>query len=220
MQKYLLSGFLLMMALATFPATWASSVEWKFEVSLDDKAVGFHNFSLAETDGVQQITSTAEFQVRVLFVPVFTYSHENVERWQTTCLSDIDARTRVNRKRYRVEGQRRADQFFLGEDRQQTLPSCIRTFAYWNPELLTSTDRLLNAQTGKLEAVSVRPLGEDELLLNGETVAVSRLRLELESGHIDLTYTRDDQVWVGLETRMPGGQTLRYTPIEIPLSRT
>ena len=215
----------LLVAAAALNMTWSVETaaadtyhaDWRFEVLLNDKSIGFHSFSLTG-DAERQILSTeAQFDVRFLFVNAFRYRHDNTEIWGNGCLDNINATTDKNGDFLTVRGQRSGDRFLLEGQPAEPLPGeCIQTFAYWNPDILDSS-RLLNSQTGELEEVSVTRESLDAIDINGQSVEAVRYRLRTKSGVITLWYSNDEsRRWLALEAPARGGQTLRYVPVQIP----
>jgi hypothetical protein len=78
----------------------------------------------------------------------------------------------------------------------------------WNPGFLDQR-RLLNAQTGKLEPVRVRPKGSDRVQVGGREVLARRYALSADALSIDLWYN-DDLGWVGLASETGKGGRLLY----------
>jgi hypothetical protein len=170
--------FLLLLLCA--PSAYPAGKTWDFKVYLDGREVGTHRFTLAGTGGQRELRSEASFDYKLLFLGVWRYRHEALERWEGRCLASLVSRTEDNGERYAVDWRR-------GE-------RCEMSFAYWDPRILAAS-RLLNAQTGELEPVEVTALG-------GE-----RWRLSTSGMHIELSYADGD--WTGLEA-MRDGRRLRY----------
>ena len=210
---------ILAVSLPLAPAGAVTEAEaWRFEVLLDDKQIGYHDFTVAE-DGDRQVFETkASFDVKFLFVTAFRYRHQNTEIWDGGCLLSIDAATNNNGDMLAVNGVQLGDTFRVsGESGEATLEKCVKTFAYWNPEILRA-ERLLNSQTGEYESVSVALEGEDRVLVDGKPVDALRYRLSAEAGDIRLWYTNDAaQRWLALEAPAKGGRTLRYRPLAVPV---
>ena len=91
---------------------------------------------------------------------------------------------------------------------ESTLPGCVMTFAYWNPDFLRE-QRLLNTQTGEYIDVEAELVGDDVLTVRGDPMPTSRYRLTGESLDIELWYSRDRE-WLALESVTEGGRRLRY----------
>jgi hypothetical protein len=196
------------------------SARWQFDVSLDGKPIGSHTFELREDGAEKILTTEARFDVKILFVTAFRYRHQNTEIWNQGCLSSINASTNSNGKQLKVRGAVEGNAFRLqNETAQSALPSCVQTFAYWNPAILESP-RLLNSQTGVYEDVSVTPEGRDEVLVAGERVEALRYRLSAQAGDITLWYSAENRIWLGLEAPAKGGRRLLYQAAAVPAVQT
>ncbi len=202
-------------ALLATPAAAAESA-WEFEVSLDDRKIGYHRFVVSE-DGSRKVLETeAAFDVKLLFITAFRYRHSNVEVWDDGCLESIDARTDSNGKLFEVRGTRKADRLSIMRNNvDDELEECVRTFAYWDPAVL-GADRLLNSQTGEYEAVSVRDEGSDVVTVDGTEIAARRYTLSAKAGDIRLWYASGTDTWLALEAPAKGGRTIRYRPVQVP----
>lgn len=199
-------------------ASASSSVQnrWEFEVLLDDKKIGYHDFIVSEESGEQTVSMEAKFNVKLLFVNVFNYKHRNEEIWRDNCLASIDAQTVSNGKDFVVRGQAAADQFQLQTaSTEKGLPQCVMTFAYWNPDFLKA-ERLLNSQTGDYEEVSIEEEGVEELLVDGKEIQAIRYSVTGAAAPITLWYAVADHRWLALESVVGGGRVLRYKPVSLP----
>lgn len=182
--------------------------EWRFDVSLDGRHIGEHRYVLRSDGDARELTSDANYSVRFLFIDAYRYEHHARESWRGDCLEQLDARTNANGTRTAVAGANRGGVFQLERGKSATpLDSCVKTFAYWNPGILTA-HQLLNPQTGEYVPVKVVPKGAE--ILGGQ--ATERYRLVgagSEPLEIDLWYTPARE-WVALQARTPEGRLLRY----------
>lgn len=180
-----------------------------FDVYLNDKRVGQHNYEIFDVDGIRQVQSEAKFDYRILFIPAYRYEHSNSERWSDNCLVGLEARTNANGKRLQVSGER-ADGIFRVEngDAPLELPECVMSFAYWNPDFL-GEPRLLNPQTGEYVDVSVEKVADEILEVRGEAIPAKRFRLTAYEMDLTLWYSDDDE-WLALESVAKGGHVIRY----------
>ncbi len=210
-----LTSVILGAAMIPGPAVASDVRSWEFEVLLDDKKIGYHRFDLERSDERDVLSTEASFDVRFLFITAFRYRHANTEVWSGGCLTSIDATTDNNGEELVVTGSGGDTDFTVqtGSASAQ-LSGCIRTFAYWNPEILQA-DRLLNSQTGDYEAVTVSFDGEQDFTLDGTTVKARRYVLATAGGDIKLWYSSDDR-WLGLEAPARGDRKLRYIPVSVP----
>jgi len=182
----------------------------EFDVYLDDSRIGFHRFELqGPSDGMREVVSKANFDVKFLFVTAFKYRHDNAERWVDGCLSEIDARTNSNGKRTAVMGERTERGFVVEtSDGRESLPECVMTFAYWNPSFLKQS-RLLNAQTGEYLDVAIEQLGSSAFEIGGRAITAKGYTIRAKQVDVTVWYTANGQ-WIALESPAKGGRTIRY----------
>jgi hypothetical protein len=184
---------------------------WKFRVMLDDTQIGYHKVNINRVDNRKRVHTQANFDVRILFIPVYSYEHETRELWEDNCLVDIDSKTDDNGDRYYISSVQSEAQLALEtQDGNASLGGCVRTFAYWDVDLLKS-ERLLNTQTGVYEAVSLTDLGMGMLSIDDEQIEARQFRLVSGDMTIDLWYTRGMH-WLALESVTESGAVLRYLP--------
>ena len=190
-------------------AEGADTRAWDFSVYLDDKPIGNHRFEVRREDGIAEVRSEAEFDVKFLFVNVFSYEHNNSERWANGCLQELDANTNSNGKQLSVSGQK-TEQGFVVEDGEtvEELPGCVMTFAYWNPEFLEQ-QKLLNPQTGEYVEVEVKELGIETVRVGEREVQARPYKIDAGKVQVTVWYSLDNQ-WLALESPAKGGRLLRY----------
>lgn len=192
------------------------SQQWRFKVFLDNQLIGYHSVTVnpAKTRATVQIE--ASFDVKFLFFTAYRYRHSNQETWENNCLQTIESRTNDNGDIFYVTGQRQKQQLALTTHAgSQTLPGCVRTFAYWDPRLLKAR-RLLNAQTGEYLDVTINHINNEVLNINGTAIDARRYRLQSSDIAIDLWYS-DSMQWLALQTTTEGGNQLRYQLERFPV---
>ena len=160
--------------------------------------------------------TSARFDIKILFIKVFSYRHENEERWQGNCLREINATTDSNGDDFVVRGEATSDGFSVKTlSDQQDLPACVMSFAYWDSDFLQEK-QLLNSQAGEYEAVTITKQGLEDVLIKNKAVKAVKYLIDVEAGPITLWYAADDYQWLALESVVDGGKTLRYQPVVIP----
>lgn len=163
---------------------------WNFRVHLDGKPIGFHRFDLSTQNSSRTLISDAEFAVRVLGITVYRYRHQATEHWQADCLQSLHSRTDDGGKQLAVAL------------RTTDLPGCAMSYAYWNPRLLEQ-NRLVNAQTGRIDTVQITHLGAGEIQVHGMKRRASRWRITGLPHPIDLWYAEPVTTagtWLGLDS--------------------
>jgi len=182
---------------------------WHFQVLLDGKLIGEHDFTATGRAGEVEVESRAHFRVKALFIPLYGYDHQDHELWRGGCLEQIDAYTNDNGKELAVHGQLAGQAFDVrGPRGEEELPACVKSFAYWDESFLAA-HRLLNAQTGKYEAVTATRLTNGHIRAHGRDVEAEHYSLTGAKMSIDLWYAPGGE-WLALETQTEQGRTLRY----------
>lgn len=206
--KFMLAGLALLAFHAPVRADAREDL-WDFTVYLDEKPVGYHRFTLAETGTGRTLRSEARFEVKLLMIKVYGYAHDAVETWRGDCLEALRAQTDDNGEASRVDGEVRDGRFRLRRGREETaLSGCVMSFAYWNPSMLAQK-RLLNPQTGEYTEVRIDARGPESIPVRGQPVAARRYRLAAGEFQIDLWYA-DGGRWVALDSLLDDGRRLRY----------
>jgi len=188
--------------------------EWRFNVLLDGKRIGYHRFQVRADGPKRELLSEARFTVRFLFVSAYRYAHDDHEIWSQECLAQLEANTNDNGARRVVNGLRRDSRFAVSSaERTVELEPCVQTFAYWNPEILHA-DHLLNPQTGEYVPVRISNVGVESLVARGIRQPVEHYRIVGAATiggalQIDLWYSLDKN-WLALESLTVDGRHLRY----------
>lgn len=189
------------LALLTLLLAAAASVHARtlqFEVLLDDQPVGEHRFELTPDGDGLRLRSEARMTVRVLGIPLYRYRHTADERWSGGCLRSLEATTDDNGKVTQVSRPHPGPLPQAGEG--ANAKECLMTFAYWNPAILRQS-RLLNPQTGEVEAVRIERIGDGDQPV--------RWRIHTRTNPVDLLLSASGE-WIGLDSTLAGGKRLAY----------
>ena len=172
--------------------------EWSFQARLDGKPIGQHRFSVTGQGDERKVVSEANFDVKFLGISAYRYHHKATEDWRGDCLTALNSNTDDDGRPQSVRAER--------DD--ATLKGCVMSFAYWNPAIHTQT-QLLNAQTGKLETVQVRRVGNGSVEVRGKTVEATEFRITGAANPIAVWYSAQGD-WIGLDSTVAGGRKLTY----------
>ena len=196
----------------------AQTQSWNFEVFLDDTPIGHHHYHLSQNGTERELKIEARFNVKFLFINAYRYTHDASERWRGNCLAALTARTDDNGAKSEVDTESQGAQLTAIASIAYMAPTatrarapvdgCLMSFAYWNPDMLRQT-RLLNAQTGKIENVTITALGEEKINVRGTPTPATRYRVSGAKHPIELWYGAD-RVWLALQSTLDGGRRLRY----------
>lgn len=182
---------------------------WYFRVFLDDKPIGYHEYRMTGDDDQYIMSIKAEFDVQFLFLSVYSYAHNNSETWQNQCLTQLSSTTDDNGEDLFVRFRAVSDGFRIDTPEEtQKVNGCVRSFAYWNLDLLKS-DRLLNAQTGELVDIELKSMGAESITLGDWPVEAERYQIKGKDLEIDLWYSSSKE-WLALRSITKDGYTLQY----------
>ena len=197
--------------LAVFVNNVAMAKQWAFDVYLNQNKIGSHTFDLSDTF---QLTSTADFKVKVFFINAYQYQHTALEQWQGDCLSSLEARTIENKVTTVVNGKLTQDFFMVDAGKaKQKLPACSMTFAYWNRKII-GQEKLLNPQNAEWLDTKFTDLGTQIIVVKGEKVAATHYKLFASAEgksklKIELWYGVQND-WLALKSTTPEGYVIEY----------
>ena len=151
--------------------------------------------------------------MRWLGIALYRYQHRAVERWRGDCLVALSADTDDNGTRTQVSAQAQDAQFDVTAPVPQSARGCVMSFAYWHPALRTQ-QRLLNAQTGRIESVRITLLGEAPLEVGARSVVATGWRIQRAGA-------ADRRVVLGARRLDRSGHARRRRPhAELPAAMT
>lgn len=192
-------------------ANTAWSNEWNFDVYLDDNKMGQHSFVL---NSAAELTSTANFKVKILFFNAYQYEHSAVETWQGDCLSSLSAHTVEDKVTTTVKAKLSAQTLRVEDGKsKQHLPACSMTFAYWNPKIVEQS-KLLNPQNAEYLDTKFTKLGNEQIEVKGQKITATHYQLNGSLAgkpklNIELWYNAANE-WVALQSTTPEGYKIRY----------
>jgi len=188
--------------------------KWNFVAYLDDDKIGYHNFEVIENNGEVVVNTEAKFDVTFMFIPVYSYEHNNTEIWNNDCLTSMDSRTLDDGEELFVQlSSQNGTSKINTHDKSISQADCVRSFAYWDYDLIKSK-ALLNSQTGELIDVSYRFVGSDVINVNNKPLQARHYQLLGKDGagnliDISLWYNSNNH-WLALHSRLDNGYSLRY----------
>ena len=177
---------------------------WLFDVRIDEKDVGFHDFKLSKDPNGYTMDARVEFRYKVLGVTVFSYEHAVTERYDNKlCLQSISSQTKTNGKQQSLSGSAGPNGFVLAtQPTTSIMIDCILTFAYWTPKLLEQS-QILNGQTGEIVDIDVAPMPSTN-------IDVTK-RYALKGNKIDMHLAYDESGnWLTLDSILENGRSLTY----------
>ena len=198
-------------AIATlFAATLAAHADdgtrtYAFKAFLDGKPIGAHVFMVVDEGNARKVTSEADFRVKIIGITAYHYHHHADEQWSGDCLSALAASTDDDGKPASVRLAKSGDANEITTNAgSKSEPGCLMTYAYWNPAL-REQKRLLNPQTGKVDAVKVERMASGHVMVGGREVAATDWRITGGDSPVDVWISEQGD-WVGLDSMVGGGR--------------
>jgi len=194
-------GLLAAAAQAAEPSTRV----YAFQARLDGKPIGEHRFTVMTEGATRRVASEADFKVTLLGFTAYRYRHRAQEAWSGDCLAALTSSTDDDGKASSVKVVREGEiTRVMAGGAQASLSGCLMTYAYWNPALLSQA-RLLNPQTGKVDAVRVERVSAGRIAVRGVDVDAVDWRITGGESPVDVWVSSDGE-WVGLDSVVAGGK--------------
>lgn len=178
---------------------------YAFKAFLDDKPIGEHRFTVVTEGATRKVASEADFTVKFMGFNAFHYHHHADEQWSGECLAGLQSTTDDDGKPASVKLVKTGDAYEIATNAgKRSEPGCLMTYAYWNPAM-REQKRLLNPQTGKVDAVSVTRLASGNIPVGGKDVAATDWRITGGESPIDVWVSASGD-WVGLDSLVSNGK--------------
>jgi hypothetical protein len=178
---------------------------YAFNAFLDDKPIGTHKFTVTGDAAARQVDSEADFSVKFIGITAYRYHHHAQEQWAGECLKSLDASTDDDGKPTTVKLVKTGDANEITTSAgSKSEPGCLMTYAYWNPAL-RDQKRLLNPQTGKVDAVTITRVGAGHVTVGGKDVAAVDWRISGGESPVDVWISEQGD-WVGLDSMVSKGR--------------
>lgn len=185
--------------------------EWAFDVYLDKTKIGQHTFKL---DEYSELTSKANFKVKILLFNAYQYDHLAIERWQGDCLVNLESNTIEDSVVTKIKATQTVKYLNVNDGQKvKDLPLCSMTFAYWNPKILQQS-HLLNPQNAEWLDTKITKIGRENIDVKGQIIEATHYKLDgslagAKKLNIELWYTAENE-WVALKSTTTEGYIINY----------
>ena len=173
-----------------------------FDVFLDKKKVGTHDFVVEYIDKEIWIESNMQLKGKFWGLVPFKYSHQSSEHWVNGCLVNLKSQTLKRGKSINIKAISGPSGLnIVGPSKSQVVKGCVKSFAYWDGSLL-KCDKLLNTEDGELVNVEIQKIQAQGV--EGESVVIRSSEVD-----INLYYDADGK-WLSLKSNLDVGGLLHY----------
>ncbi|MGM0560419.1 MAG: DUF6134 family protein [Pseudomonadota bacterium] len=203
-------GLALMLTLVVAPvfAAIPQDKALDFQVLRGGDEIGTHSLRFEERGEELHVFVEIELEVRLAFIPVYSYSHRNHEIWRGGKLVSLSSETDDDGTQYQVEAQASDDglQVTSSQEGAFTAPADMLTTSYWNPDAM-ARERLLDTQFGRIVELQVDEQGREGLETRDGSVEATHYSVSGDL-NLDIWYDQAGQ-WSGLEFEARG-KPVRY----------
>ena len=212
---------LLVLFAALYPAYGADPVsrDWQsgipannvlaYEVFRNDKRIGFHHMQFTRTGDDLRVDIHIELDVRLGFIPLYGYTHENTEIRRNGVLQSLVSKTDNNGKLDFADLALKEGSYLgRGSRYEGGLVLPIMSTSYFDPNFVRQ-ERLISSQDGRLLEINVAYMGPEQVPDITGSVEAHRFRLTGDLA-LDIWYTKEGR-WV--RTEFSKGGVLSYRPV-------
>lgn len=173
-----------------------------FKITQDGNKLGRHTVAFRKINGDLHVDIAIDIDVRILFIPIYSYRHSNQEVWRDGHLISLTTETNDNGETHWVKAKAE-DGALIVESSNGTFEAPADTLptSYWSPKT-TGKSVLLDTQHGKLVNVSISP--SDESILDTPVGAINAKRYDVTGDlKLSLWYSNTGD-WVKTAFRVRG----------------
>mgnify|MGYP001499907227 FL=1 len=184
--KYLLIIIFLLLGNQVFSKEMyvPESGEIVFEIIRKNKTIGTHTISFIENDKDLKVDIEVNINVKLGFLTIYKYRHNNTEYWKEGELIKISTNSLTNsKKKYFVEGQKNNDFFeYEGVDNTKRTGLDVIPISYWNYEIL---DRkvFLDSQKGILREFDLKEMELENIFFNEKNFNEKKYMMKVKTIH-------------------------------------
>jgi hypothetical protein len=166
--------------------------EIAFQVFRDGAPLGHHRVSFRREADDLHVEIDIALEVRLLFLPVFSYRHKNHEVWRDGRLVAIDTETDDDGEAFWLRGRATAAGLAVeGSGGTFLAPADVLPTSYWNSQTVERTE-LLDTQSGRLIQVAIAPAGVESIKIADRTAKARRYQVTGDLT-LDLWYTAEGE---------------------------
>ncbi|WP_156612579.1 DUF6134 family protein [Paramagnetospirillum marisnigri] len=147
----------------------------RFSVLYDGDRIGSHTILSSSANRETVITTEIHLLVKTAFITTYAFAHRSEEVWRMGQLSSMRSDTEEDGESLHVEGRETPQGFrVVSKGRPFFAPAATLTSnSLWTPQVLEQ-DTVVDAQHGGVIGITSRKYADEELLISGHRVPVTR----------------------------------------------
>ena len=178
----------------------------RFSVLYKGDRIGAHTISFPPKTGGMLIGTEIQLLVKVAFITVFAFSHRSQETWRAGRLLSLSSETIEHGETLQVAGSATSRGFRVVSKGGPFIASAatLTSNSLWTPVVLEQTT-VVDAQYGGVIGVTARRLADEQIVIAGRQLRVTRYRIVTPylSGSI---WYDTDSLWVHGEFERDGAK--------------
>ncbi|MDA5194805.1 DUF6134 family protein [Govanella unica] len=167
-----------------------------YDIRRNGDLIGHQETRFSTENGILRVVNEGRLKVKVLFVTAYSYSFDSVSLWCGETMTSFEAHVNDNGKKKQIlASATSAGMRVNGPEGEVLVAAPLYPTEHWNPATL-KTSRILNSQSGRIDAVQVTDLGEELIAINSGSLPARHysFRGDLD---LDVWYDRAGR-WVKL----------------------
>ena len=179
-----------------------------FNINRDGSEVGRHTVEFYKIGRDLHVDIAIDINIKVLFIPVYSYKHRNAEIWRDGKLLSITTETNDDGEEHWVKGKAEKGLFRVSSSSGDFIaPATIIPTSYWSQKT-TAQSILLDTQHGKLLDVTVTQIDDTVLSTPGANIPARHFVI---TGDLELSlWYSQSGGWVKTAFQV-GGAEFSYT---------
>lgn len=173
---------------------FAASKTLEYSITRDGSAIGSHAYTIETNGSDTNVNVTTDIKVKALFITVYKFVHESKEVWNNGLLVSLvsttdDDGTQKTMNATAAGNKVAVESDINGQNRRQLAEKTVIPASLWNPAIVTQST-ILNTVDGKLMAVKIESVGNEEVEAGGTKVSASHYKITGELTR-DVWYNTD-----------------------------
>ena len=172
----LLFVFLINFSVYAFPIPKNNKVI--YDIWRQNKIIGEHEILFSENDGILNIETNIDIEVKIFFLTVYTFSHQAKEVWKNGKFMKIDGYSNFEDEReYFIKGEVKDGFLFTsGMDGELKLDKNLIPSNFWNIDVMYQDD-IFDTQKGIVRKLDVKEAGKELITINNERINCTKFIL-------------------------------------------
>lgn len=184
---------------------------FEYEVLRKGKKIGSHTISFKETDEGLRVRAHTKMKVKLLFVTVYKYEYIGDDVWCDGEIVRVESNINDNGEKWSINATLRDDQYVVESDEgTSVLPAGSVPTNHWNMDVV-NTDKLFNTITGKVDEITVNPVGSHTVPSGDSEKDVTRYKVRGDL-NIDTFYDASGN-WSGMQFEHNDGSDIQFVCI-------